>query len=157
MKTLSIKNPWGYLIAYGVKDVENRTWETKFRGEFLIHVSGKDELDIFDDIQPKEILIEYDNFWKAKDQGLDYITKNKYAEKMFALDILTEKVIIQEKKIFYKSGCIIGKVELIDCIKNSQSPVAKKNSFHWILKNPVIFEKPIENVKGKLNFWDYNL
>ncbi len=31
MKALSIKNPWGYLIATGLKNVENRSWRTNFR------------------------------------------------------------------------------------------------------------------------------
>ena len=32
MKTLTIKQPWATLIAMGIKDIENRTWPTKFRG-----------------------------------------------------------------------------------------------------------------------------
>lgn len=40
MKALSIRQPWAWLIAHGYKPVENRTWNTKFRGEFLIH-AGK--------------------------------------------------------------------------------------------------------------------
>ncbi len=40
MKVLSIRQPWAYLIATGLKDIENRTWMTSFRGVFLIH-AGK--------------------------------------------------------------------------------------------------------------------
>lgn len=43
MKALSIKQPWAWAICNlpepFKKDVENRTWNTKFRGEFLIHAS----------------------------------------------------------------------------------------------------------------------
>lgn len=39
MKALSIRQPWAWLVAHGFKPVENRTWNTKFRGEFLIHAS----------------------------------------------------------------------------------------------------------------------
>lgn len=39
MKALSIKQPWAWLIVNGHKDIENRTWKTKFRGEFLVHAS----------------------------------------------------------------------------------------------------------------------
>lgn len=39
MKALSIKQPWAWLIANGHKGVENRNWNTKYRGEFLIHAS----------------------------------------------------------------------------------------------------------------------
>jgi len=41
VKTLSIKQPWAWLIANGYKDVENRTWKTKFRGQLLIHAGKK--------------------------------------------------------------------------------------------------------------------
>lgn len=37
MKALSIRQPWAWLIATRLKPVENRTWITHFRGEFLIH------------------------------------------------------------------------------------------------------------------------
>lgn len=37
--TLSIRQPWAWLIAHGFKDIENRTWSTKFRGRFLIHAA----------------------------------------------------------------------------------------------------------------------
>ena len=37
MKTLSVKQPWAWLILAGYKPVENRKWATRFRGRFLIH------------------------------------------------------------------------------------------------------------------------
>lgn len=40
MIALSIQQPWAWLIVNGHKDVENRTWSTHRRGEFLIH-AGK--------------------------------------------------------------------------------------------------------------------
>lgn len=40
-KALSIKQPWAWLIANGYKDIENREWSTKYRGEFLIHTGKK--------------------------------------------------------------------------------------------------------------------
>jgi hypothetical protein len=39
MKALSIRQPWAWLIIHGGKDIENRTWHTKFRGRFLVHAS----------------------------------------------------------------------------------------------------------------------
>jgi hypothetical protein len=39
MKALSITQPWAWLITNGYKPLENRTWNTEFRGEFLIHAS----------------------------------------------------------------------------------------------------------------------
>lgn len=40
MKTITLKQPWASLIAYGYKKYEFRTWKTNYRGEILIH-AGK--------------------------------------------------------------------------------------------------------------------
>ena len=45
MKCLSIKQPYAELIVSGKKTVELRTWNTKFRGEFLVHASKRIEKD----------------------------------------------------------------------------------------------------------------
>lgn len=39
MKCLSVKQPWAYLLAVGIKDVENRSWATSHRGWIAIHAS----------------------------------------------------------------------------------------------------------------------
>lgn len=39
MKALSIRQPWCHRIFHEGKDVENRDWPTKFRGQVLIHAS----------------------------------------------------------------------------------------------------------------------
>jgi ASCH domain len=36
---LSIRQPWAWLILHAGKDIENRTWPTRFRGPVLIHAS----------------------------------------------------------------------------------------------------------------------
>jgi len=41
MKALSIRQPWAWLIAKGYKDIENRSWQTKFRGRIYIHASKR--------------------------------------------------------------------------------------------------------------------
>lgn len=43
MKALSLKQPFAELILQGRKKIELRKWNTKFRGEFLIHASKKPE------------------------------------------------------------------------------------------------------------------
>ena len=46
MKALSIRQPWADAIIWHGKDVENRTWQTRFRGPILIHAAkawGRDE------------------------------------------------------------------------------------------------------------------
>jgi len=41
MKCLSLKQPYADLVVSGKKTIELRTWNTKFRGEFLVHASKK--------------------------------------------------------------------------------------------------------------------
>ena len=36
---ISIRQPWAHLVASGQKDIENRTWNTNFRGRVLVHAS----------------------------------------------------------------------------------------------------------------------
>lgn len=40
MRTLSIRQPWAWLIVNGHKDIENREWSTQYRGPVLVH-AGK--------------------------------------------------------------------------------------------------------------------
>lgn len=35
MKALTIKQPWASLIVHGIKDIENRTWRTDYRGPVI--------------------------------------------------------------------------------------------------------------------------
>lgn len=39
MKAISIRQPFAWLIVNGYKDIENRSWDTKYRGLVLIHAS----------------------------------------------------------------------------------------------------------------------
>ena len=71
MKALSIRSPWAYLIVFGfplsetydnengsqsvrfsgkvvLKDIENRTWPTKFRGRVYVHVGQKADYDAWE-------------------------------------------------------------------------------------------------------------
>lgn len=126
MKALSIKNPWGFLIAKGWKDVENRTWRTHYRGRILIHVSKK--LDpIYKDI-----------FFKSRYQ----LSDDQFDEMILELNNAS-------------TGCIIGEVDIVDVVENHPSVWSAKGQFQWVLKNPILYESKIVNVKGALGLWDY--
>ena len=45
MKCLSLKQPYAELLVSGKKTIELRTWNTRFRGEFLVHASKKVDKD----------------------------------------------------------------------------------------------------------------
>jgi hypothetical protein len=40
MKVIVIRQPWAWLIVHGFKDIENRTWRTRYRGTLLIQASA---------------------------------------------------------------------------------------------------------------------
>jgi hypothetical protein len=39
MKAISIQQPWAWAILHAGKDVENRTWTTRYRGEIAVHAT----------------------------------------------------------------------------------------------------------------------
>ena len=45
MKCLSVSQPYADLIIQGKKTIELRTWNTKYRGEFLVHAPYKIKKD----------------------------------------------------------------------------------------------------------------
>jgi len=128
MKALSVINPWAHLIMYHGKTVENRTWATNYRGRILIHVS-------------KKLLTGYKDL-------MIYLIRNG------TLKIDTITLSEELKKIESECGMIIGSVELYDCIKGYESKWAEDGMYHWIIRNPEVFEKPIP-AKGSLGLWEY--
>lgn len=79
---LSIRQPWAELILKGKKDIETRTWNTGFRGEFFIHSPKQIDLEAckFFKIDPKT-LITGSLIGKAKIvSSKEYSTPIQYAE-----------------------------------------------------------------------------
>lgn len=129
MKTLSIKQPWSILIAKGIKDIENRTWQTNFRGRIYIHAP----------LSPAFIGSYKDNLPNGFWVGLSELQKNLLLN------------------LFVLRGAIIGEVDIVDCVTNHESIWAEKGCYNWVLENPLLYNKPILNVKGKLSFWEFNI
>lgn len=122
-KTITIKQPWAALIAHGIKDIENRTWRTNFRGKVLIHVSAPKKFNV--SLTDEQTILATPVLKSAFDGTMSF-------------------------------GAIIGEVEIVDCVQNHPSIWAEKGVWNWVLANPVLYDQPIHNVKGKLSFWEYN-
>ena len=149
-KALTIKQPYASLIVEGIKDIENRTWKTNYRGRILIH-AGKDNLI--------KNLKYGDDITYLNNKQLEYITNNKHN------DIFNNELI---------TGAIIGSVEIVDCVINHPSIWTEKTHswnwfkgdfiqkdkrkvvYNWVLANPIKFNEPIP-MKGKLSLWETNL
>lgn len=139
MKALSIKQPWASLIAHGIKNIENRTWKTNFRGTIFIHASAS-KIKI-----PISSLLSDEQYNEVPDWIVD---------------------------VDYPYSAIIGEVDIVDCVINHPSIWAEKTEilshdkefgypnygkpiYNWVLVNPVLYDEPILNVKGKLSFWEF--
>lgn len=60
IKAISIRQPWASLIAHGYKDVENRTWQTSFRGRVLIHTGAiPDKRPVTDLFPTREAMLTF--------------------------------------------------------------------------------------------------
>lgn len=147
MKAITIKNPWAYLIVRGIKDIENRSWKTNYRGKVLIHVSKSCDKRFFDKTNDESYKIICDTV-------LNSLSKEQY---------------------YSQNSCIIGEVEIVDCVINHPSIWAEKSNtvyqlapeetsedypkpiYNWVLANAKMYDDPIFNVKGKQSFWEYEL
>lgn len=138
MKAISIKQPWTSLIAHGIKDIENRTWKTNFRGKVYIHASSNFAFRDFE-------------------------------------EVLTHQQLEKSKELncVLHTSAIIGEVEIVDCVINHTSIWAEKTPvkmqikksqliisdekpiYNWVLANPILYDEPILNIKGKLSFWEF--
>ena len=131
MKTLTIQQPFASLICCGIKDVENRSWQTKNPpGRILIHAGGKKVPKDFDIDEGPEAKSLYDNL------------------KQFG--------IIPEFEDMPLSA-IIGYVDVTGFTASSKSFWAIPGETHWLLENAYLFDTPICNVKGKLGLFDYEI
>lgn len=133
MKALTIKNPWPILIALGIKDIENRSKRTNYRGRIAIHTSAKStDLNVMSLLDQRDLLMS--------------ISHDLY------MRILCHPGW---------ESAIIGEVDIIDCVKNHPSvwadktALGEKDIWNWVLANPVLYDQPILNVKGAQSFWNY--
>jgi hypothetical protein len=125
MKALSVRAPWWWFILHAGKDVENRDWSTKFRGRVLIHAS------------------KWFRKQEMKDDAEDAIILAGWRD-------LREKWPTVEG-IRAGCGCIVGSVEIVDCVTHSDSPWFS-GKYGFVLRDPQFF-KPFP-FKGALGFFD---
>ena len=127
MKTLTIKQPWATLIMQGDKRFEFRSWQTKYRGDLLIH-AGKG-LD-------KEALK------RLKKYLPDELPTGKILGKVRLVDCI--RMCPEFKEMLEKENNEIY-------TKSSFS-----ENFGWQLTDVEVFDKPIE-AKGQLSLWEYDI
>lgn len=121
MKALSVRQPWAWAILHAGKRHENRSWKTNYRGPLLIHASLK---------------ADDEAAWSFVEDRCEALRPNSI-------------FILPRKSVDY--GGIVGVVDVIDCVSESNSP--------WffgphalVLANP----RPCEFLpwKGRLGLFD---
>ena len=125
LKAITIKQPWATLIAKGLKKYEFRTWNTKYRGDILIH-AGK-EID-------HEVMKKYAHY------KFDYPTGCFIAKAR-----LTEVITISEdfRKILKKDN-----EEIYNGVVNT-----KWQGYGFKLEDVKIIKQI--TAKGQLGLWNY--
>lgn len=127
MKVLTIKQPWATLIMQKNKRFEFRSWQTKYRGELLIHAGkGIDK--------------------EAMKRLAKYIPEDMPIGKILGKVILVDcvKMTPELKEMLLKEN------------KDIYTDSSFKENFAWKLENVEVFDKTIE-VKGKLSLWEYEI
>ena len=148
MKAISLLQPWASLVVMGAKKIETRSWNTKYRGELLIHASlGKDK--------------DGYHLWHSK-YCWGKVTDNKhFVELPFGAiigkvnllgTVKTEDILLMsESMISLKTGRKYSITEWeIELAFGDYSP----GRYAWLMSEPVEFKKPIP-YKGSLSIWDY--
>jgi len=127
MKVLSIRNPWGFVIGNGIKDVENRKQRTNYRGKVFIHAPAK-----------------WDDRFKEGTHGFTI-------PQWFSLPDDIRDVILSRRLI---RSAIIGEFEIVDCVYGYSSIWSELECFQWVIKNGELYDEPVKDVRGKLGLWD---
>jgi hypothetical protein len=130
MKALSIRAPWWWFILHAGKDIENRDWPTKFRGTVYVHASK----------------------WWSKSAVIEdaHVAMDCYER----ADVPC-KAEMKWEAMKARGGCIVGTVDIVDCVSESKSPWFF-GQYGFVLANPRALPEPIP-CKGALGFFDVNL
>ena len=171
MKALSVKAPWAYYLAAGLKDVENRIWKTDYRGPVAIHVSGNAimGLPIFADprlplcsdyfkiidAQTGDFRANESEYWYKDTEGFVTIkaAHSESPENIFFRWCASR--CGENRPAVMPSHAIIGTVELYDIVRDSPSPWAEAGCYHWLIRGACFFGKPVLEIKGELGLWSY--
>jgi hypothetical protein len=123
-----VRAPWWWFILHGGKDIENRDWPTRVRGRVLIHASKW--------FAAEEICNDFQD-------GLAMLKASRPA--LAELPPCTMRVLKEAR------GCLVGSVEIVDCVARSESPWFV-GDYGFVLRDPIALPKPIP-FKGALGFF----
>ena len=127
MKALTIKQPWATLIMQGDKRFEFRSWQTKYRGDLLIH-AGKG-ID-------KEGMKRLQKYLSEELQYGKILGKVKLVDCIKMSPEFKELLLKENSDIYTKSSF--------------------QENYVWQVSDVEVFENPID-AKGHLSLWEYDM
>jgi hypothetical protein len=136
MRALTIRQPWAWAIAYGGKNVENRSWRAPhWCKSIAIHAGARSGWDTDGETSP---LIRRE--W----------------------DAATGHIVLDRKTEFMPFSAIIAVARITGCHPDIQcasrpngpfcSPWARPDQWHWTLANVQPLPDPVP-CTGRLNLW----
>ena len=129
MKALTLQAPWGWAIIHAGKDVENRTWATRYRGGIWAH-TGKTE-----DARGLELPAIKEAFAAAPELIQGHWFLRGYV--LGTVDVV---------EVHHADECRRPDGSLC-------SVWAEPNRYHWVLRNPRHFACPFPE-RGAQGLWE---
>lgn len=126
MKALTIKQPWATLIMQGDKRFEFRSWQTKYRGDLLIH-AGK--------CIDKEAMKRLAKYLPEELPYGKILGKVKLGDCIKMSPEFKQLLLKENSDIYTKSSF--------------------QENYGWQVTDIEVFENPID-AKGHLSLWEYN-
>lgn len=131
MIALSIRQPFAFLIVNGFKTIENRSWLTNYRGEFLIHAGKK--------LTPA-----------------DYDAAMLFVEAFVDPALVRQVPGMDELQL----GGVVGVAKLVDCVTDSPSPwftggAANGGGYGFVLQDAM--PMPFLPWKGRQGFFNVDV
>lgn len=128
--TLSLRQPWAWAVLHAGKTIENRKWNTSFRGDFFIHAAkGLTWAEFEDAARTIEIVMGWDRATRV--------------ERMPSFPELAR-------------GGVVGRARLVDVIPPCDGPCEHMwhmpGQFGFVLEH--VEELPFEACAGRLGFFD---
>lgn len=120
---ISVRQPWAWLIVHGLKDIENRSWPTKFRGPVCIHA--------------------------AKGMtAMEYLRASVWVYDMVGVEIAQR---IPHVELLDRGG-IVGTTVITDCVSSSLSPWFM-GEYGFVLDRSQSRPVPFIPCRGSLGFF----
>ena len=126
IKVLTVRQPWAGLIMLGIKNIENRTWTTQYRGKLIIQASAQ----------------MYDTDWMSA----------RYTCRKLNIKFPDGDMMLGKTGELLGAVTLTKILPALNTGEVGADWQIEMN-YGWVLENPLPFPVTIQ-VKGKLGLWD---